>query len=247
MNYKSHVEKQIMQQNQWYMGDQIEWSNLPEIKPIYDDRKNFLAKILAKKQKSKKNIKVLDCGCGDGYWTSIFTQIEGLEVTAIDYNDLRLERAQKNAPKAKFIISDIQTLSEKTADKFDLIWFSQVIEHIEDDVSILKAFHNVLAEDGTLVVGTTNEGCFLYEKYQERTNYRKDSDHVHFYTLKEIKAKLKLSGYKIESALYEPFFPGDEAKFYKWMRKPRKRLLLKILSQIFPSGCTDYYFECTKK
>lgn len=152
-----------------------------------------------------------------------------------------------NAPKAKFILSDIQTLPEKTSDKFDLIWFSQVIEHIEDDVSILKAFHNVMDDNGIFIIGTTNEGCFLYEKHQKETNYCKDSDHVHFYTLKEIKGKINQSGFKIQSALYEPFFPGNPALFYEMMRKPLKRFILKTLSQIVPSGCTDYYFECVRK
>lgn len=87
MNYKNHVEEQILQQNQWYTGDQIEWANLPEIKPIYDGRKKFLAKVISKiKDKNmNKTIKVLDCGCGDGYWSSVLTQIDGLEVTSIDF------------------------------------------------------------------------------------------------------------------------------------------------------------------
>lgn len=245
MNKK--VYEQINQNNSWYVGDQLAWAELPYIKPIYNMRKKFLAKIISQLQESKPSISILDYGCGDGYWSSILSMVDNAEVTGVDYNELRIERAKKNAPKANFLNEDICLFAEKNNKKFDLIWFSQVIEHIEDDEKILKQLYNILSPDGFLIVGTTNEGNLLYNLYQKKTNYRKDSDHVHFYTLGEITSKINKAGFKIYNSLYEPFFPGSDELFYKLMAKPLSRTILKYLSKIFPRGCTDYYFACKKK
>lgn len=243
------VYEQIESKNPWYVGDQVEWANKPEIKPIYRMRRKFLSSAIVQLQKqvTDRNLKVLDLGCGDGYWTSTLTLIQHLDVYALDYNSVRLERAKKNAPLATFIEGDINKLIKEMKNQFDLIWFSQVIEHIEDDENVLKMLGSLLSPKGVLIIGTPNEGNYWHELHQRKTNYRKNSDHVHFYTVSEFKKKLNNVGFEICESLYEPCCFWGEQKFYKWMKKPVKRFIITVLAKIIPSWCSDFYFLCKKK
>jgi len=113
---RKSVEQQILLGNDWYVGDQLAWANLPYIKPIYDKRKLFLLNTIEDLKSRKNDILFLDVGCGDGYWTSLVSRIQGLKVIGTDYNDLRLDRARKNAPDAEFIKGDIHLLENLPID-----------------------------------------------------------------------------------------------------------------------------------
>ena len=232
----------------WYIDSQSEWANLPFIKPIYEKRKKLLLDMIKflKRREEKRSLKILDCGCGDGYYTNILSTIDNLNIIAIDSNPIRVKRAQKKCQNVSFYCMAISELTEKINKKFDLIWFSQVIEHIEDDEGVLKLLNNLLDDDGILIIGTPNEGSILYSLKQKITNYRNNSDHVHFYTLNEITQKLKKCGYKITKRLFEPAYIYPDNLFYKLMTKKITRYLLEIISKLFPRLCSDYYFVCKK-
>ncbi|MDD2891088.1 MAG: class I SAM-dependent methyltransferase, partial [bacterium] len=211
-------------------------------KRIYKQRHIFFNKIINREITKKGKITLLDYGCGDGYWTSIFSQSPLCEVVGVDYNKLRLERCKINAPKAKFIEADLRKKNPGIK-KFDIVFCSQVIEHIEDDTSFLENIRNYIKENGVFILGTTNEGCFT----QKFRNYitKEKTDHIHFYTEKEIREKIKKAGFIIKNIHREVFYPGFDKLYYRLTGTDLGFKILETLTILLPSQCSDYYFECS--
>jgi 2-polyprenyl-3-methyl-5-hydroxy-6-metoxy-1,4-benzoquinol methylase len=126
----------------------------------------------------------------------------------------------------------------------DVVFCSQVIEHVGDDVALLRCLARYLAHGGLLILGTTNEGCWLQRvRNSFRTGY---SDHVHAYREKEIARKIESAGFTIRKTYREIFYPGSDRLYYWLAGKPWGFALLRALTGIFPSQCSDYYFVCAK-
>ena len=243
-NYTNYVKKQITDNNPWYTDSQFEWAEKKSIERIYDQRFLFFYKILRRKMSRKGRINLLDYGCGDGYWSLIFSQFSACKVTGVDYNPLRLERAISIVKNAKFIEKDLQKKNE-SPEKYDIVFCSQVIEHMKDDVLFLKNIRNHLKQDGLLILGTPNEGSFTHRVRNYIGKIR--TDHVHFYTEREIKSKIKQSGFITKKIYREVFFPGDDKLYYRLTSTDFGFKILELLTILFPSQCSDYYFVCEVK
>ncbi|MBI3635164.1 MAG: class I SAM-dependent methyltransferase, partial [Candidatus Rokubacteria bacterium] len=78
----------------------------------------------------------VDAGCGDGYWLVRLAEVPGVELTGVDYNPVRVERARTVAPGVPITCGEIADF--RTDRPFDIVWLSQVLEHVEDDVRLLR-------------------------------------------------------------------------------------------------------------
>lgn len=243
-NYTNYVKKQIADNNPWYTGSQFEWAEKKSIERIYNQRSLFFYRILRREISRKGRINLLDYGCGDGYWPLFFSQFSACKVTGVDYNPLRLERARSIVKNANFIEADLLK-KNKTLKKNDIVFCSQVVEHIKDDVSFLKNIRNHLKQDGVLILGTPNEGSFTHRVRNYIAKIK--TDHVHFYTEMEIKSKIEQSGFVIKKIYREVFFPGFDKLYYRLTSTDFGFKILELLTILFPSQCSDYYFECEVK
>ena len=85
---------------------------------------NFLEKLLA-----GRGIKfVIEIGCGDGRITKMLDEILGADITAIDADEVALEKAKKKLPKVYFKKSGFTDFFSD--DKFDLMVFSMSAHHL---------------------------------------------------------------------------------------------------------------------
>ena len=185
---------------------------------------------------------ILDCGCGDGYWSLFFSQFLGCKVTGVDYNPLRIKRARSIVKNCRFIEADL-TKKINTFGKFDIVFCNQVIEHIKDDISFLENIKKNLKKNGIFILGTPNEGSFLHNNIF-RKKILERSDHVQFYREKIIKLKLKKTGFIIKDIYREVFFPGLDKLYYQMTSNDFGFKLLELLTILFPSQCSDFYFKC---
>ena len=95
--FQDHVSEQIDLDNDWYVSSQFEWASLPHIKKIYQGRFRFiLSEIRHYLRIRKRQVKLIDLGCGDGYWLKQLEnrKINQLNLEGIDYNELRIKRAK---------------------------------------------------------------------------------------------------------------------------------------------------------
>lgn len=122
-------------------------------------RKKTLAKDVAsivkdiKRYKANTGLNLLDFGGGTGFYSNAFQQA-GYNVTLLDVDQQARAYVQATFPKLKVVgINPMESLPDE---KYDIIFCNQVIEHYKDSDQLLKTLHDLLAEDGLLIVTTPN-------------------------------------------------------------------------------------------
>jgi ubiquinone/menaquinone biosynthesis C-methylase UbiE len=112
--------------------------------------------------------KVLDIGCGPGFFSVLLAQM-GYEVTAVDYTENMLQEAKKHAAfygvDVNFCRMDAQKLEFADA-SFDFVVSRNVLWNLEEPKQAYKEWFRVLKKGGSLM---NCDGNFYY--------YVKDADY----------------------------------------------------------------------
>ena len=163
----------------------------------------------------KDNDKILDLGCGNGYYSYLLSKIPlNLKITGIDSHLNAIEDAKALIPKEKatFIIGYAEKLPFHEG-AFDKIIMSEIIEHVDDDIKVLKEAKRVLKKGGILVLTTPNKNYpFLWDpinwilehffNFHIKNGYFAGiwNQHLRLYTPEELKKKLEQVGFKLFSS-----------------------------------------------
>lgn len=102
-----------------------------------------------------KNIRVLDIGCGTGFYAEILRRLGVTDYTGIDITDALFDKHKANLPDFKFIKKDFTT--EKHEGQYDLIIMIEVLEHIVNDDKFAFAVNNIkscLAAGGVFIISS---------------------------------------------------------------------------------------------
>lgn len=122
----------------------------------------------------------LDVGCRDGYFSEIL-KIYGYQVTSIDI--------EKTYPDCQIV--DANRPLPFTDKAFDLIWCSEVIEHLNDPRAVISEFRRVLKTTGQAILTTPNSYFWLYKFFRPfglTPKKLQNLTHLHFFNLKNILA-----------------------------------------------------------
>lgn len=179
-----------------------------------------------------KNSKILDIGCGDGEYTSLFCKNNN-KVVGIDVRNYvnpvfkKFEFIQANAEKLPF--SD---------NSFNLVISFDVIEHIKDDEKAIKEIYRVLKPGGRIFLETPNKerlSYYLLKLIGKKRKYPlKLGDkcvHLREYTKKELVLKFKM----FKDLKITPFWIGLRGSLELGFLKPPK-LLEKFCQCFFIEG-----------
>ncbi|MDR7521675.1 MAG: class I SAM-dependent methyltransferase [Armatimonadota bacterium] len=139
---------------------------------------------------ASSGMRALDIGCRDGYYSEILKQ-RGYTVCSIDINP--------QYPQAEVVDAN-QPLpyADRT---FDLIWCSEVLEHLRDPALAVAEFRRVLKPGGLLVLTTPNSGCWIYRilgLFGIPPAKAQNPDHKHFFTIADMRRlfpEARLFGY----------------------------------------------------
>ena len=143
--------------------------------------------------------KLLDAGCGKGYLTFWVanryktTQVLGLDIDKLKLQDNLFLKESFRLSNLDYCQADITSF--RTEDKYDLIVISDVLEHIEDDLLLLKNLRACIEGAGRLVI--------LVPRPVQHTFFAKAQeyiveDHVREgYTEDEISSKLYNAGFSV--------------------------------------------------
>jgi len=147
---------------------------------------NFIVESCIKQVKKPSSL--IDFGAGIGTLSLILKE-------KLNVSPICIEVDQKNTRYLRN--RDFQTLKniEDFEDNTDLIFSSNVLEHIQDDIEILELLRNKLSTDGFLYLYLP-ANMLLWSKVDESVG------HYRRYSRKEIKRKLKATGYKVKSVYY---------------------------------------------
>lgn len=136
--------------------------------------------------------KVLDIGCGLGYFTSLLA--ERGEVCGIDLDRKSLEFAHKQC-SASFLLSNALSLPFKNS-TFGCILASEVIEHIPNEKIFLKELKRVAKKGATIVLTTPSLEGLLHTSnicHESGTEYH----YKEGYSKKELTEILETVGFEV--------------------------------------------------
>lgn len=101
---------------------------------------------------------VLDAGCGTGYGSRLLAAGGAREVIGIDHARTVLDVAADEMPESvRLQIGDLRKL-EFEEDKFELIVCFEVLEYVEDPLTVLDELVRVLSTGGLLLISSPNRG-----------------------------------------------------------------------------------------
>jgi len=85
------------------------------------------------------NSKILDLGCGVGQLANLLIKRKRNYIRGIDFSEVAIKKAKESnkGHEDKFIVSDLYDENCYKID-YDIVLICEVLEHIEDDLSILK-------------------------------------------------------------------------------------------------------------
>lgn len=116
-------------------------------------------------------MKVCDFGCGPGLYTSEWAKA-GADVTGIDVSELSIahakEHAEKEGVKVNYLCQDY--LQYTTSEKFNLITMIYCIFcelNPEQRKALLKKFHDLLEDDGSILLDVYSMNVFAEKEEKE--------------------------------------------------------------------------------
>ncbi len=147
--------------------------------------------------------RVLDVGCGAGCLGESLKQRQTCEVWGIERDERAACRAQQRLDKV--LCADVETLGEQWADEsFDCVVCADVLEHLRDPLSTLRGFSERLTDRGSVVASVPNvrHHSILNAVLNGNWTYEHagllDSDHLRFFTRREIEKLFFRAGYEID-------------------------------------------------
>jgi SAM-dependent methyltransferase len=166
------------------------WERLPEGLPTpdYDLRRRFLLDNVSPGDRA------LDLGCGDGRWT-VELASAGARPIGVDIARAAIERARTTHPGHDFRLAPIEGPLPLDDNAFELVWASEVIEHVADTARWLSEVRRVLRPAGRLLLTTPSHGRLRLalggiERFSEPLG-----DHLHLYSRRSLGTLLTEFGF----------------------------------------------------
>jgi ubiquinone/menaquinone biosynthesis C-methylase UbiE len=150
----------------------------------------------------KENIQsIVDLGCGDGnFIRSVKKEYPQMRVVGVDISPRRINGLKVKFPEDKFYIRDC--CDTKLKETFDLVYSSQVIEHVSNDKKMIEEMFRLLKRKGILYCSSVIKKPWAIYKYRNNGRFVLDPTHEREYKnekdfLKLFKKKFKLISYDI--------------------------------------------------
>jgi 2-polyprenyl-6-hydroxyphenyl methylase/3-demethylubiquinone-9 3-methyltransferase len=141
------------------------WDKNSEFKPLHDINPLRLNYIKEKCGGSLKDKKILDVGCGGGILAESLA-LEGAIVTGIDMAEAGLEVAKLHLLESGLEVDyqkiPVEDFAKDNAQAFDIVTCLEMLEHVPDPSSIIKACSALVKTDGQLFFSTLNRNAKSY-------------------------------------------------------------------------------------
>jgi len=152
---------------------------------------NYNEYVFSRICKNFGNSPYLDFGCGLGTFIQYVERVYDEKVIGYEINDLAIKKLQNRNIE---LMTDIDSQNSK----FETIISMNVLEHIKDDLSIMKQFFKLLKPGGVLILYLPHSS-FLWSNLDELV------DHHRRYSKKELIHKLEKAGFEITKVKYFDF------------------------------------------
>lgn len=163
------------------------------------NRNQYLSPITVKRyedlldrfEKFRKSSRILDVGCGSGYFLEVAKQ-RGWEVFGTEFTEDAV-----SVCRSKGIMMHQGKLDTENypASSFDIITSFEVLEHINDPLEEVKKFHALLRKEGIVYLTTPNFNSLSRLVLKEKWNVLEFPEHLGYYTTTVLKQLFKSGGF----------------------------------------------------
>ena len=152
-----------------------------------------------------KNTALLDFGCGWGHHLAKLKRSR----PSLRYTGYEPYMTKEQTDKSIPVFKDLNSLVNKS---FGYVTAIDVIEHIEDDLAALKQCHNLLSDDGILIIKVP---AFMHLWSHADVSFR----HYRRYTKQTITRIVEKASFEVIDSFYMFFFSYPVVLLRKWATK----------------------------
>ncbi len=165
-----------------------------------------------------KGKRVLDVGCGNGYWCGQFLSM-GATVVGVDASEQGIAVARKAHPGGRFenILIQDDPLGVLQEQAFDVVVSTEVVEHLYDPRQWARSCFAALRPGGALICTTPYHGYLknvalaVTGKMESHFTALWDGGHIKFWSRETLSTLLKEAGFR------DIQFRGAGRAPYLWM------------------------------
>lgn len=149
---------------------------------------------------------LLELGLGHGITTGVFEQHFKRHVV-VDASPAVIDNFRQRFPHSKVEIAESYFETFDTAERFDVIVFGYILEHVDDPVLILKHFRRFLAPGGRMFVSVPNAEVLnrrlghlagLLPDMQQLSEHDLLLGHKRYYTVASLRKDIAQAGYAVQ-------------------------------------------------
>jgi len=157
-------------------------------------------------QFSKGATSLLELGLGHGITATVFEPHFKRHVV-IDASPAVISNFRQRFPDSKVEITESYFETFDTSERFDVIVFGYILEHVDDPIQILKHFRSFLAPGGHMFVTVPNAEVLnrrlghlagMLPDMQELSEHDLILGHKRYYTVESLKNDILQAGYEIK-------------------------------------------------
>lgn len=141
------------------------WDKTGEFKPLHDINPLRLAYINQHAHLPQKT--VLDVGCGGGILSESMAKLGAASVLGVDMAEKSLQAAQlhaqsENVANVAYRCISVEDLAAEMPHFFDVVSCMEMLEHVPDPASVIRACAKLVKPDGMLFFSTINRNPKSY-------------------------------------------------------------------------------------
>jgi len=181
----------------------------------YEGTTDYRAKKDKKIARAKKRIirliknapgkRFLDVGCNYGFTVQAAKELK-LKAHGIDIDATAVQASQKMFGKEQYECISVQDYAD-AGHQADIIYTSEVIEHVPDPDLFVKSISKILTKGGLLYLTTPDGNHFMIPHDFTKWEAVMPPEHIIYYSRKGIKILLEKHGFKVKKFFFS-FKPG---------------------------------------
>jgi SAM-dependent methyltransferase len=157
-------------------------------------RRDVIQSFMKLQMKENSTSKVLEIGCGVEGNVGLLSQSDSY--LGIDMHKPAIDYCSEKFPQFNFHCTRVEDIPQEfSSNKFDSIYILDVLEHIDDQLAILKSTQHYLTQNGKILL-TVPAFEFLWSPHDDFVH------HVRRYTKNGLKKTVEEAGYKVERISY---------------------------------------------
>jgi 2-polyprenyl-3-methyl-5-hydroxy-6-metoxy-1,4-benzoquinol methylase len=146
-----------------------------------------------------KPLLILDIGCGTGLNAGILKKM-GHDIKGIDVSEAGVDKFVSEGFEGK--VADASESIPYEDETFDLVYASEIIEHVADTESLLREINRVLKPGGAVLLSTPNSSFWVYRLFAllgTTLSELQHVGHIRFFSVSSLTTFIENSDFSIES------------------------------------------------